>query len=282
MGDTGAMLLGLLLAYGPISSTASLDQNILVNYASCKPGRPVPDDPAAAAADRDLDHPLHGPAAGGGPPDDEGHVAVRRRPPAPAPPAAEHGPLAPPDGAAHVPVGGPVLRPGGRPLGDQGPADLAGARHRRRGDRAGARDHAEAPPVAVRRPARRRDQEPSPDRGHPGPFDHAAIAASGQAAAVRRPALDGTAPTVLRPRAARRRATAAHAGPPLPTFGPPAAGGPAVTPHLTALPCTGHSQTGTSERVPARRAAASRHARTRGNKTVTGDLRLICCNLRER
>src|SRR3984957_8392017 len=37
MGDTGAMLLGLLLASGPISSTASLDQNILVNYASNKP-----------------------------------------------------------------------------------------------------------------------------------------------------------------------------------------------------------------------------------------------------
>jgi UDP-GlcNAc:undecaprenyl-phosphate/decaprenyl-phosphate GlcNAc-1-phosphate transferase len=32
MGDTGAMLLGLLLAYGPISSTASLDQSILVTY----------------------------------------------------------------------------------------------------------------------------------------------------------------------------------------------------------------------------------------------------------
>jgi UDP-GlcNAc:undecaprenyl-phosphate GlcNAc-1-phosphate transferase len=32
MGDTGAMLLGLLLAYGPISSTASLDQNILVHF----------------------------------------------------------------------------------------------------------------------------------------------------------------------------------------------------------------------------------------------------------
>src|ERR1700722_6124307 len=30
MGDTGAMLLGLLLAYGPIESTATLDQNILV------------------------------------------------------------------------------------------------------------------------------------------------------------------------------------------------------------------------------------------------------------
>src|SRR5579859_1463422 len=32
MGDTGAMLLGLLLAYGPISSTATLDPNILVAY----------------------------------------------------------------------------------------------------------------------------------------------------------------------------------------------------------------------------------------------------------
>jgi UDP-GlcNAc:undecaprenyl-phosphate GlcNAc-1-phosphate transferase len=34
MGDTGSMLLGLLLAYGPISSTASLDQNILVHFSS--------------------------------------------------------------------------------------------------------------------------------------------------------------------------------------------------------------------------------------------------------
>jgi UDP-GlcNAc:undecaprenyl-phosphate GlcNAc-1-phosphate transferase len=32
MGDTGAMLIGLLLAYGPIESTATLDPNILVNY----------------------------------------------------------------------------------------------------------------------------------------------------------------------------------------------------------------------------------------------------------
>jgi UDP-GlcNAc:undecaprenyl-phosphate GlcNAc-1-phosphate transferase len=37
MGDTGAMLLGLLLAYGPISSTATLDNNILINYASTSP-----------------------------------------------------------------------------------------------------------------------------------------------------------------------------------------------------------------------------------------------------
>jgi UDP-GlcNAc:undecaprenyl-phosphate GlcNAc-1-phosphate transferase len=37
MGDTGAMLLGMLLAYGPISSTASLDPNILVNYSQHHP-----------------------------------------------------------------------------------------------------------------------------------------------------------------------------------------------------------------------------------------------------
>ncbi|HTX26930.1 MAG TPA: MraY family glycosyltransferase [Streptosporangiaceae bacterium] len=34
MGDIGAMLLGLMLAYGPISSTASLDPALLTNYAS--------------------------------------------------------------------------------------------------------------------------------------------------------------------------------------------------------------------------------------------------------
>jgi len=32
MGDTGAMLLGLVLAYGPISSTASLDPSLLTKY----------------------------------------------------------------------------------------------------------------------------------------------------------------------------------------------------------------------------------------------------------
>jgi UDP-GlcNAc:undecaprenyl-phosphate/decaprenyl-phosphate GlcNAc-1-phosphate transferase len=37
MGDTGAMLLGLLLAYGPISSLASLDQNLLSNYSHLHP-----------------------------------------------------------------------------------------------------------------------------------------------------------------------------------------------------------------------------------------------------
>ena len=37
MGDSGSMLLGLLLAYGPIVSTATLDQNILVNYSQVHP-----------------------------------------------------------------------------------------------------------------------------------------------------------------------------------------------------------------------------------------------------
>jgi UDP-GlcNAc:undecaprenyl-phosphate/decaprenyl-phosphate GlcNAc-1-phosphate transferase len=39
MGDIGAMLLGLLLAYGPISATASIDPAVLVNYAA--PNHPV-------------------------------------------------------------------------------------------------------------------------------------------------------------------------------------------------------------------------------------------------
>src|SRR5215469_406680 len=37
MGDAGAYLLGLMLAYGPISSAASLDQNVLVNYSHSHP-----------------------------------------------------------------------------------------------------------------------------------------------------------------------------------------------------------------------------------------------------
>ena len=37
MGDTGSMLLGLLLAYGPISSIASLDPNVLVTYDQVHP-----------------------------------------------------------------------------------------------------------------------------------------------------------------------------------------------------------------------------------------------------
>ena len=47
MGDTGSMLLGLLLAYVPISSITSLDPRTLAGA-----GQPVPRGPAAAAAHR--------------------------------------------------------------------------------------------------------------------------------------------------------------------------------------------------------------------------------------
>jgi UDP-GlcNAc:undecaprenyl-phosphate GlcNAc-1-phosphate transferase len=42
MGDAGAYLLGLLLAYGPISSLANLDQNLLVTYGSGHPANRFP------------------------------------------------------------------------------------------------------------------------------------------------------------------------------------------------------------------------------------------------
>jgi UDP-GlcNAc:undecaprenyl-phosphate GlcNAc-1-phosphate transferase len=37
MGDTGAMLLGLLLAYGPISTASSLDESVLTDYGQLHP-----------------------------------------------------------------------------------------------------------------------------------------------------------------------------------------------------------------------------------------------------
>jgi UDP-GlcNAc:undecaprenyl-phosphate GlcNAc-1-phosphate transferase len=43
MGDAGAYLLGLLLAYGPISSAASLDQNLLVHYSGAQPVNRFPE-----------------------------------------------------------------------------------------------------------------------------------------------------------------------------------------------------------------------------------------------
>ncbi|MGH3244928.1 MAG: glycosyltransferase family 4 protein, partial [Trebonia sp.] len=43
MGDAGAYLLGLLLAYGPISSTASLDPNILVHHTGADPVNRFPE-----------------------------------------------------------------------------------------------------------------------------------------------------------------------------------------------------------------------------------------------
>ena len=54
-------------------------------------------------------------------------------------------------GAAHVPVGGAVLRPRGRPVGAADQPDLVRRHHARRYRGAAARDGAEAPPVALHR-----------------------------------------------------------------------------------------------------------------------------------
>ena len=56
MGDTGSMLLGLLLAYAPISSLASLDPSTLTSPSAYSGGtvNRFPRDPAAAAAGRIL------------------------------------------------------------------------------------------------------------------------------------------------------------------------------------------------------------------------------------
>ena len=157
MGDTGAMLIGLLLAYAPISSLASLDPGSLTNYASGTAINRFADARAPAAAGRDHAHPLCGPAHGGDPPGPEGHVAVRARPQAPASPHARHRPLAPDQRPDHVSVGGPFRRQRGMAVDRPDPSDRAGHRHRGRDAGAAVRVDATAAPVgAGRRPARHR------------------------------------------------------------------------------------------------------------------------------
>ena len=90
MGDTGAMLLGLLLAYGPISSTATLDPSILKNTLNRFPTILPLLLPAAIFL-----IPYADTAAGGGQADQGGAVPVRAGQETPAPPAAEHRALAP-------------------------------------------------------------------------------------------------------------------------------------------------------------------------------------------
>ena len=109
MGDTGAMLIGLLLAYAPISSLASLDPGSLTDYASSTAIQPVPARSCPCCCQAaimlipyaDLLMAVIRRAAGG-------HVAVRARPQAPASPHARHRPLAPDQRPDHVSVGGAV------------------------------------------------------------------------------------------------------------------------------------------------------------------------------
>ena len=142
MGDIGAMLLGLMLAYGPISSTASLDPALLTNYAQQPHPGPVPDLPPAAGARRDLRHPVRGPDVRDHPPHPGGQAADGRRPAAPAPPGAQHRPFLPAERADHVPVGGAVLGHGRLAVGGAYPPGRARGRDRGRGARPAARHHA--------------------------------------------------------------------------------------------------------------------------------------------
>ena len=148
------MLIGLLLAYVPISSLASLDPVSLTDPGRPprRHGQPVRRDPAPAAAGRDLAHPLYRPAHGGVPPDPDGHVTVRARPQAPASPHARHRALAPEQRPDHVPVGGPVRGQRGMAVDRPDPAVRAGQRRRGRHAGAAARVDATVPPMG---PARR-------------------------------------------------------------------------------------------------------------------------------
>ena len=247
MGDTGAMLLGLLLAYGPISSTASLDKNILVNYASSSPV-----DRFATIL------PLLLPIAILIIPYTDLLLAVvRRMAKGQSPFAADRQHLhhrLQNMGHSHRQT---VLLMylwaalfSGTVVGlsvHQGPADLAGPGHRRRDGRAGARDDAEAPPVAVDRQARGRDQKPSPGQGHPGPFDR-----TGDRHHQRRPRRSG----------GRRRT-------PVPASAPAPPAGADRRPHVRAAARAAPAAPPDGRPTPprtgtGRRASPSRHARNAG------------------
>ncbi len=170
MGDIGAMLLGLLLAYGPISSTDSLDPALLTNYARKPHPGPVPDLPAAAGAGRDLHHPVRGPDVRHHPADPGRPADHGRRPAAPAPPPAQHRPLLPAERAHHVPVGGAVLGHRGLALDRPHPVGGIHRRHAGRGARPAAGHHAQ--PASLAHPGQEEGAGREEDSGRkqgPGP-----------------------------------------------------------------------------------------------------------------
>ena len=211
MGDTGAMLIGLLLAYAPISSLASLDPGSLTDYA------------AGTAVNRFGEIlPLLLPAAIMLIPYADLLMAVIRRtragmspfapgPQAPASPHARHRPLAPDQRPDHVPVGGPVRGQRGMAVDRPDPAVRAGHRHRGRHAGAAARVDAAAAPVGA---GRRRG--PPPGRAPPRRAARAPARPPERRAA---PCRSGTRPPAAHPAAARGcRAPA----PPDPEPAPPA------------------------------------------------------------
>ena len=111
MGDSGAMLLGLLLATSTISLTGQIDTSQLGERQ--RPAAPVR--AAVGPAAGHLGPALPGPGAGVRAADVRGEVVVRRRQAAPAPPAAAARPQPAPRGPADVRLVGAGLVRGDRP-----------------------------------------------------------------------------------------------------------------------------------------------------------------------
>ena len=164
MGDTGSMLLGLLLAYAPISSLASIDPQSLVGPSAYSGGtvNRFPEIlpllvPATIMLIPYVDLLLavfRRTRAGA--------VTVRRGQEAPAAPAAGHRALAPGQRPDHVPVGHPVRRHGGAAVHHADQAAGAGHRH---GGRIPVPAHAVHAPAAAVAP---RPIPAGPGRRRPG------------------------------------------------------------------------------------------------------------------
>ena len=178
MGDTGSMLLGLLLAYAPISSLASLDPNTLTSP-SAYSGGTVNRFPEIL--------PLLVPATIMLIPYVDLLLAVVRRTragqspfaggqEAPAAPAAGHRALAPDQRADHVPVGDPVRRHRRAAVDHPHQAAGAGRRHAGRVPGPALADHAAAAAVG---PAQRIPADAS--RGQPGARGRARQPGAGRA-----------------------------------------------------------------------------------------------------
>ena len=192
MGDSGSMLVGLMLSAAAVTATGGVDAQSFDSAAT-----PAAADAAAAGADRDPVHPVRRPGDGRGPAHPPRSVAVLAGQDAPAPPAALDRPLAPPRGAGHVLLGGAaVLRRGRRCRSPAGTAELL---------------------VAIARPAgggrRRRPQPAGPPGGPGGAGGRAGRAARAQPG--RAPDRAGAAGAASRAGPARRARAPRH-GPPTP------------------------------------------------------------------
>ena len=128
MGDSGSMLIGLVLSASAVTLTGQFSGSEITQGADGSQASLLPDAAAAAAPGLDPDRADRRPGAGRRTPHPGRPVAVRARQAAPAPPAARDRPLAAPGGVHHVDVGRPGrLRDRARqPLHGPADVDLAG------------------------------------------------------------------------------------------------------------------------------------------------------------